>query len=117
MMMEFQFMPSVEYFMATRSKENPHWQKVYELCGEKDIEINTEPKECDISVVFGGTLVNPIPLKGKKVLALKKDEWRMVKWDMIYAAILEEYYDHFIDTTRLNPKDTLQLIQKECENL
>jgi hypothetical protein len=102
----------IEYFRAKRAENNPNWKEVYDLCGAK-----TDPVDCDISVVLGGTLENPLPLRGKKVLAFKKDEWRMVKWDMVFGDILEEYYDHLIDTTGLNPEGTLRLIEKECKDL
>ena len=105
--------PSLKYFISSRSKDNPYWQEVYDLCGQ----IHTEPVDCDVSVVLGGRLENPLALKGKKVLAFKKDEWRMVKWDMVFRMILEEYYDDFIDTTGLNPEGTLRRIEQECKDL
>ena len=102
----------VEYFRAKRAENNLWWQEVFGLC-----DVNTDPVDCDISVVLSGRLENPLALKGKKVLAIKKDEWRMVRWDGVFDRILEEYYDHIIDTTGLNPRDTLRLIEKECKDL
>lgn len=107
----------IKYFSAEREAKNPYWSEVYDLCAAKGITLYREPKDCDVSLVLGGRMTNPLPLKGRKVLAFKKDEWRMVKWDMIYAGILEEYYDHFIDTTGLNPEGTLRLIERECKDL
>ena len=107
----------VEYFISNRSLESPYWGEVYEILENRGIQVHTEPTDCDISIVLGGILVNPLPLKGKKVLALKKDEWRMVKWDMVFKMILDEYYDDFIDTTGLNPEGTVRLIERECKNL
>jgi len=94
-----------------------YWNDIYKLFAERNIPIYMEPKPCDISVVLGGTLVNPIPLRGKKVLAFKKDEWKAIQWDHIFKPILEEYYDHIIDTTGLSPDDTFELIEKECKSL
>jgi len=59
-------MKKVEYFISERSKDRFFWNKIYELLEEKNISIHTVPKDCDISVVLGGPLVNPLPLKGKK---------------------------------------------------
>lgn len=108
---------TIKYFISKRSKDRPCWTEVYDVLTEKNIPLHTKPVECDISVILGGTLVNPIPLKGKKVLAFKEDEWRMVKWKQVYKLILEEYYDYFIDTTHLSPLDTYRMIEMECENL
>jgi hypothetical protein len=105
-------MMKIEYLCSKRGRKNPLWGEVFDLCGVK-----TDPVDCDISVVLGGRLENPLVLKGKKVLAFKKDEWRMLGWDTVYADILREYYDHFIDTTGLNPEGTLRLIEKECKDL
>jgi hypothetical protein len=110
-------MKKVEYFISERSKDRFFWNKIYELLEEKNIPIHTEPKDCDISVVLGGPLVNPLPLKGKKVLAFKSDEWKVVKWEVVYEPILQEYYDHMINTTGLNPEETLRSIEEECQEL
>lgn len=109
-------MDRIKYFRAKRSAENPYWQEIYTKFSEKNIPVYTEPKNSEISVALGGRMENPLPLKGKRVLAYKEDEWHMLPWS-VYKMVLEEYYDDFINTTGLTPGDTVYHIQKKCENL
>jgi hypothetical protein len=105
--------------MAPRAQEADRlpWVGVRAEMKNMDIPLYGTPEQCDISVVLGGCLENPLPLRGTKVLAIKRDEWQMVKWEELYGQILEEYYDHIIDTTGLDAVNTLKLIEKECKDL
>ena len=107
-------MPKIEYFYSERSKGRPHWQEVYIALKEKGITIHIEPKSCDYSVVLGGCFVNPIPLQGKKILAVNTQEWQAAKWEFMFRPILEEYYDKMINVTGCTPEETLELIKKTC---
>lgn len=103
-------MPSVEFFISHRSKEITDWIPIYEEVKELGYNIHTEPVECDISIVLNGKFVNPLPLRGKKILFYHTSDWQLHKWKAMFKPILEEYYDDLIDIEGQEIKDVIEEI-------
>jgi hypothetical protein len=101
-------MPRVEYFISERSRDLKSWQGIYKWVADQGCALNTEPVECDISIVLSGKFVNPLPLHGKKIL-LYSNDWSPLKWEAMFEIVLEEYYDEMIN---VEGKDIGKVIEK-----
>ena len=105
-------MPNVEFFYSVRSKEITDWIPTYEEVKELGYTLHTEPVECDVSVVLNGKFVNPLPLRGEKILFYKLEDWQRVKWKAMFEPILEEYYDELIDISDRNLEELIESLNK-----
>jgi hypothetical protein len=82
---------------------------------KREIFIYVEPIKADVSIVLFGNFTNPLPLRGKRVLAYDASRWMPevpvpLGWKM-YEPILEEYYDEMIDLTGLTVPERADVLE------
>ena len=89
-------MRDVKVFMATRMPI----KEVEDCLTKKGIGVHGEAKPCDVSVAIYGAHINPLALKGKRVLIywVQKDKamWSLA-FRSLYLPILKEYYNELND--------------------
>jgi len=101
-------MQSVEVFLNNSSFEG--WQHLVRALNKKGIELNNEPKQCDVSIVLSGQHINPFALTGRKVLLAYSPEWGDLFHHM-FLPVLKHYYDEIIDIYRKSVDDIVEIVQ------
>ena len=90
-------------FISWRSE--PEWARILEAL---DVEYHTEYSPCDIAVVLGGKMSNPLCFK-KKILITSTFGWSPSY--IFYKDILTEYYDEIKFIDGLNLEEVKELIE------
>lgn len=88
-----------------RRQEQSTWLPIIREIEKSGYGVGFTIKDAKTTVVLSGTYLNPIAIKGRKILIAHPQEWGSM-WPVIYKPILEEYYDQVIAIDRI-PLDRL----------
>ena len=92
-------MQSVKVFVSKRLDTLDGWAKVVEALTAQDLPTYSQTTDADVSIVLGGMTINPMALRGKKILLFSKQTWDN-QFDSLYGPVIKEYYDEMHDMTK-----------------
>ncbi len=94
------------------STKNNAWMLVVNSIEKVGYDVYPTTEKCDRAIILGGKNENPTVFDCERILFYHKSEWAGL-WEF-FEPIITEYYDKMVDVTKLNLRETVTKIIKQC---